>query len=514
MLARASSRAHEIAVRVALGAGQGRIVRQILCESLLIAVTGGVLGVMTAYGSLGPLVRFAGRYVPRIDQIRLDGSVLAASIGLMFLTGLCIGLLAALQSTREDMIEPLRNVTTGRLSGPRRQRAREILVAFEIALTLILLTGAGLLTRSLFALQHTDQGFSSKDVYITQFDLGDGLKYNAPEKISTFVRDAVERISALPGVESAALTTGQPMIGFEGLLFEVVGASEVPVASMPMTLDSAITPDYFKVMSIPVMQGRKFSTQDVAGAPRAVIISEELARRYFPGVNPVGQHIMIMTMTNKPDVPREIVGVVGDVNPGGPQSEIIPQVYEPLSQRPEGTLALVVRVRNSPLGLPAAVSNAIHGIDPNLPFPNMRSYEVNIANAWARQQFILVVFALFSGAALLLASVGIYGTVAYSVEQRTREIGIRMALGARTASVLRLVLGTGIKIVFAGLLLGGICSLVFGRILRSFLFNVRPNDPATLVITAALLVIVALLACWLPARRAARVDPVISLRAE
>jgi ABC-type antimicrobial peptide transport system permease subunit len=223
---------------------------------------------------------------------------------------------------------------------------------------------------------------------------------------------------------------------------------------------------------------------------------------------------MIMTMTKKPDVPREIVGVVGDVNPGGPQSEIIPQVYEPLSQRPEGTLALVVRVRNSPLGLPAAVSNAIHGIDPNLPFPNMRSYEVNIANAWARQQFILVVFALFSGAALLLASVGIYGTVAYSVEQRTREIGIRMALGARTASVLRLVLGTGIKIVFAGLLLGGICSLVFGRILRSFLFNVRPNDPATLVITAALLVIVALLACWLPARRAARVDPVISLRAE
>ncbi|HEY4249030.1 MAG TPA: ABC transporter permease [Lacunisphaera sp.] len=514
MLTRASSRAHEIAVRIALGAGQGRIVRQILCESLLIAVMGGVLGTMMAYGSLGPLVRFAGHHVPRTDQIQLDGSVLAASIGLVLLTGLCAGLLAAVQSMRENMIEPLRNVTIGRFSGRRRQRARTVLVIFEIALTLTLLTGAGLLTRSLLSLQRADQGFSSKNVYIAQFDLGGGLKYNAPEKISTFARDAIARVSALPGVDSAALTTGQPMIGFEGLLFEVVGAPEVPVASMPVTFDSAVTPDYFKVMGIPLMQGRGFNAQEVAGAPRAVIISEELARRHFPAVDPIGQRIRIMTMANKPDVPREIVGVVGDVNPSGPQSEIIPQVYEPLAQRPQSTLALVVRVKNSALGLPVAVSNAIHGIDPNLPFPNVRSYEVNMANAWARQQFSLVIFAFFSGAALLLAGVGIYGTTAYSVEQRTREIGIRMALGARPASVLRLVLGFGINIAWGGLFFGGFCSLVLGRILRSLLFNISPADPVTLLITAAFLAIVTLFASWLPARRAAKVDPVIALRAE
>ncbi|MEO5959533.1 MAG: FtsX-like permease family protein, partial [Opitutaceae bacterium] len=351
------------------------------------------------------------------------------------------------------------------------------------------------------------------NVYINRLLLA-GKKYDSAAKAGSFLEVAGARIAALPDVQSVAFSNGLPMVGGEGLLFRVDGTPEVPVKDMPHTSDHAVTPDYFQTMGIPLRRGRVFTAEDKAGAPRVVIINEELARRHFPGVDPVGRRLMIAKMDDTPDVLREIVGVVGDVRLNGPQNEIQSQVYEPFAQRPSPGFNLIVKAKSPAPWVMAAVAEIVRALDPDLPFRNMRRYDDALAASWFRQRFSMILFTVFSGIALLLAAIGIYGVMAYAVSQRTPEIGVRMALGASAQDVQRLVLGGAARMVALGLLLGVAGALAFARGLQALLFRTSPADPLTLLAAAGVLVVVAFLACWLPARRAAKVDPIVALRAE
>jgi len=513
LLARANSRQKEIAVRTALGASRGRIMRQLLSEGLLLAVGGGVLGSLLAYASMGAVSQFSSRYVPRTAEISLDGSVLGMTIGLMLVVGLGVGLVPAFQFSRNDITEPLKDSGRGTSSGRKPQRLRSLLVTAEIALAMMLLVGTGLLARSLMALQQADQGFKTRDVYISGLSLR-GNKFDSSQKIMALVNNTIGQVSPLPDVEAIAFADDMPMVAGKGLLFAVVGSPEVPVRDLPVTGATFVTPDYFHAMSIPLVRGRGFAPQDSPDAPRVVIINQELARRYFQGSDPIGRRVMIYTMADKPDVVREIVGVVGNVRQSGPQSQIEPQVYEPLAQHPQSGLTLVLKTKGPSPALPAAVSNVIRALAPDLPFPSLQRYDATVSDAWSRQRFSMILFTLFSGVALLLAAVGIYGVMAYTVSQRTQEFGIRMALGAKQRDVLRLVSASGAKIVALGVLIGTAGSLAFAQVLRSLLFNTRPSDPLTLLLVGMVLACVACLACWVPARRAAMVNPMVALRNE
>ncbi|HUR57228.1 MAG TPA: ABC transporter permease [Opitutaceae bacterium] len=513
LLARASGRLREIGVRAALGASRGRIVRQFLAESLLLCTVGGALGTALAYSSMGAIARFVSAYVPRTQEITLDGNVLALSLGLMVLAGLGVGLLPALQFTRGDLADSLKDAGRGSSAGRKRRRLHAGLVALEIALAMMLLAGTGLLARSLSALQRANQGFNGRDVYTSGIGLG-GKKYDNGDKARAYFGALQERIAALPEVATVAWSNGLPSMGVRGLLFHVVGTPEVAVKDAPNTQAYIVSPDYFKALGVPLVRGRDFTPQDRPDSPRVVIINQELARRHFAGVNPIGQRLMIMTMADKPDAIREIVGVVGDTRPSGPQSKLRPQVYEPLAQHALSWLTLIVKARGPAPSLPAAVGDVMKAVDPDLPVRTLRPYEDALAGTWFRQRFSMVLFTVFSAIALVLAAIGIYGVMSYAVGQRTQEIGIRMALGAKARDVLALVFGSGARIVGVGLVLGLTGSAAFAHLLQALLFNTRPTDPLTLSAVAALLALVALMACWIPARRATKVDPIVALRAE
>lgn len=513
LLARASARQREIAVRAALGASRGRIVLQFLVEGVLLSVMGGALGTALAYASMGVVARFVAHYVPRTEQITVDGKVLAVSLGLMLLAGVVVGLLPALQFTRGDLADPLRDAARGSSAGGRRHRLRAGLVALEIALALILLAGTGLLARSLAALQRADQGFDGRHVYTRGVGLS-GNRYDTPEKRSAFFTALSDRVAALPDVVAVAWSNGLPSQGVRGLLFHVVGTPEVPVKDAPHTEAYIISPDYFRALTIPLLRGRNFTVHDREGTPRVCIISEELARRQFPGADPIGQRLMIMTMADTPDAIREIVGVVGSVRPAGPQSALRAQVYEPLAQYRNSFLTLTVKTRQAAPTLPAAVSEIAQALDPDLPFRAPRAYNEVLEGQWFRQRFSMILFTLFSVIALTLAAIGIYGMMSYAVSQRVQEIGIRMALGAKTRDVVALVFGSGLRIVALGVAAGLAGAVAFARLLETMLYQTSPADPATLGAVALLLAGVALLASWVPARRATKLDPMIALRAE
>lgn len=514
LLARATARQREIAVRAALGASRWRIMRQFLVESLLVSVAGGVLGVMAAYASLGAMARFAGTYVPRADTIALDGRVLAVTLGLMILTGCGVGLIPALQFTRGDLADPLKDAGRGSSDGRRRQRLRTVLVAVELALATMLLAGTGLLARSLMGMQRADQGFDPREVYHTNVEMG-GKRAGSAQQVMAFVDAVTTRVGALPGVQAVALANGLPGLGQTGLRFKIDGTPDLPVRDMLHTSDVTVTPDFFKVMGIPLLRGRGFTAQDTLGSPRVIVVNQEMVRRHFPNTDPIGQRLMILTLADKPDAVREIVGVVGDIRGSGPQSKIGPQVYEPRAQVPySGGMTMIIKAEGASAGLNTAVGTAIRSMGSDLPYRDLRPYQLLVANSWSRQRFTLILFALFSGLALLLAAIGIYGVMNYAVAQRTQEIGIRMALGARARDVLAMIFRGGARIVVIGLLLGIAGTVAFARVLRSLLFNVSELDPVNLGVVALLLAAVALVACLLPARRAAKVDPIIALRAE
>jgi predicted permease len=518
LLARANARQKEIAVRAALGASRGRIIRQFLCESLLIAVFGGVLGIMIAYASMGPLISLAKHFMPHTERIGVDGIVLTVMCGVMLLAGLGFGLVPALQATRGDLIGSIKESSHNSSGGRERLRVRNALVILEISIALILLVSTGLLVRSLRAMQTFDQGLRTDNVAGNKFTLNSQQRYNTPEKILNFTHAALERVQGLPDVDSTAITLGLPMdLGRGGVSQRdfILEGGHVPTSPTEarFTTDRyAVTPDYFKALSIPVIRGRTFNSHDTATTPRVVLVNQEMVRVHFPDKDPVGQRIRLLD--GGPETWSEIIGIVGDVKSRGPQSPTGPQVYQAFDQVPEQLMTIEVRAKGPAPGLAAAVRDIFHSLDKDIRFETLYPLEGTIAYAWIQQRFNMILFTLFSVIALILAAIGIYGVMAYSVNQRTHEIGIRMALGALPKDVLRLILASGARIIGLGLLLGTAGALASTRVLSSLLFNTSPYDPVSFVAIIALLSAIALLACWIPARRATKVNPIVALRAE
>ena len=522
LLARATSRQKEISLRVALGASRSRVIRQLLAESLLLALLGGVLGALLAAASMQLLLTFAPGDMPRISEVRIDGVALTVSMVVTLLTGLGFGLVPALQSTRIDLTSALKDGGRAAGEGRSRQRLRSMLVIAEVALALILLVDAGLLARSFNRIQHVNLGYNPDVIYVSRIQLF-SQKYSTQAARIAFTDRVHEQMAGKPGIRFHAFTTAFPHHQNPSTGIAIEEHPESDPARLPRVAYAAVTPDYFQVMSNPLLAGRWFTERDnTATAPPVALVSARFAQLYFPGESPLGKRLRPGNNTDSRLGPvadqakwSEIVGVVTDLKTDGATRDSLPQVYVPFAQLPIPQFMCVERVVEGTPNPTAIVTAAIHAVDPTMPVPPklvcIAEYE---ANSISFQRFSLFLFGVFSGVALLLASIGIYGVMAYSVSQRTNEIGLRMALGAQREDVMRLILGQGGRLVLIGLAIGLAGALATSRFLGSMLYNLTPYDPLTLIGVALLLAFIASLACWLPARRATKVDPLVALRHE
>jgi putative ABC transport system permease protein len=510
LLVRATARAKEIAVRGALGAGRGRIVRQLLTESLLLSVLGGLLGVAVAYAGVSALLSLAPPDLPRAQEVSVDLGALAFSIGLAFLTGTAFGLVPALQVTRLDLQQTLKQGGRGATEGAHRHRLRGALVVGELAIALVLLVGAGLLMRSFVRLQQVDVGFQPDNALTMRVSLPDA-KYKTPAEQTTFIDQVLRQLAAIPGVQAVGATQVVPLSGSDyNLAFSIQGRPPVTPQDMPSTNYYAVSPGYFRAMGIQLVRGRLLEPTDRADTTPVAVINETMARKYFPGEDPLGKQINI---TNG-DSWRRIVGIVRDVRQYDLERPFTVQSYEPVAQKPFDRLNFVIRTAGPQAGLPAAIRAAVYQVDRSQPVASIRPLTELVARSMSRHRFAMILFGVFSAAALLLAGIGIYGVMAYTVRQRTGEIGVRIALGARTADVLGLVFRQGGRLLALGLAAGIAGALLLTRFLSALLFGVSAQDPLTFAAIACLLTFSAALACLLPARRALAVDPMTALRSE
>lgn len=514
-LARAAARQREVAVRAALGAARWRIVRGLLTESVLLALAGGGLGLLLAFWGVRALGQWSGASLPSMHGIGIDTWVLAFTLGVSVITGLAFGLAPAVQAWRTDVNAALKEEGRGDTGG-HRNRLRHLLVVSEVALALVLLIGAGLLIKSFSRLMEVHPGFRTAGVLTFQVTLTG--RESAPQ-IVNFVEQIVERVKALPGVQTAAATDSLPLtdlarIGvaeIEGrppIDFSQVERGEVTPVSRP-----TVTCDYFHAMGISVKKGRPFTSQDARPPAGSVIVNEAFERHFFPDESAVGKRIRLMPGPAEARW-QTVVGVVSDVRQSGLSRDVMPHVYSPDLEDMDGAMSFVVRVTGEPAGLISAVRAVVAEVEPNQALYNVMTMEQRLANTTTSRRLNTVLLGSFAAVALLLAVVGIYGVMSYAVTQRTREIGMRMALGARPGSVMRLVMGQGMRVVLIGAGLGLVGALALARVLRNLLFEVAPTDPATFVCVTLLLSAVALLACYVPARRAARIDPMEALRCE
>ena len=509
MIARAVTRSKEMAIRTALGAGRVRILRQLITESLVLSVLGGALGVAASQWGLRLLILFAPGNLPRTDEVSLDGMALGFASLLALATGIGFGLAPAIQSMRVDTNSAMKDGTRG--SGGRRHILLDGIVIAEVSLAIVLLVGAGLLVRSILGLQGVDPGFRPENAQYVQLNLP-GQKYGSNGEQAQFLRRAVSAAAALPGVEHAGASNVIPFLGDYVLTFEVFGRPPPGPGENQSANYYAVTPDYFRAMGIALTRGRFFTDRDSAKAPRTAIINEKLARDYFPGQDPVGKRINI---DSGPQAWREIVGVVADVKHYGLSTDAPDQMYEPFDQQPYSFMDIVIRSgQGARPPTAAAVRAAIASVDPELPVGGVEPLANLISNSLAGQRFTMYLLVVFSSVALLLSSMGLYGVMAYSVTQRTGEIGIRMALGAQAGDVLSLILARGGLLLSVGVLIGLGVALLVSRITASLLFGISPTDPLTFAAVVLVLGAVAAPACLIPARRAARVDPIVALRAE
>ena len=511
LLARGAARQQEIAVRSALGASRAQLIRQLLTESLLLALAGGVLGIALAGASLALLVRLIPVTLTQAHLIALNLPVLGCSLGVSLLTGLVFGLVPAWRVTSVDLVRVAQDGSRGNTAGGRF-RLQSLLVATEVAAAVVLLVGTALLARSFARLVETDKGFQAEQA-LTFNLLLPAKKYDTPAKQTAFTRELLRQLSALPGVSAAGLTHRMPLVRDSVLRLIVQGRPPVAKGDLPNTNYYAITPDYLRAFGTPVLRGRGFTEQDREGAGRVALINETFARKFFPGEDPIGQRIQI---TNGDEAWREIVGIVRDVRSEsqGIDHASIPQSYEPYYQQPDASLFVVLRFTGEARSLTAAVRRTVAALDPDLPVAQLRLVQEMVDTLLARPRFAVTLMSGFSVIALLIAAVGLYAMITYRVIQQTRDMGIRLALGATPAAVLRKVLRDGMRIVGAGLAFGIGGSLLLTRLLQSLLYETSSQDPVALVAVALVLALVGLVACWLPARRAARVDPMIALRAE
>jgi putative ABC transport system permease protein len=511
LLARATARSREISIRAALGAGRGRLIRQLLTESVVLAVCGGVAGVILARWGLDALLALAPTSLPRVTEIHLDSGVLLFSLALSVVTGLIFGIAPALLAARSDVNEALKQGTRGSTEGGARGRLRGALVVIEVTFALVLLGGAGLLARSFMQLAHIDPGFIPENATLLRLSLPQ-KKYAKPEEQTAFVDALLDRAKNLPGVQSVGFTHSMPLVSDYVLGFNIEGRPAIAPSDLPSTNYYSVTPDYFRAMGIRLVRGRVFTPQDDAKAPRVAIINETMARQFFPNEDPIGKRINITT--SGPETWREIVGIVGDIKQYGVDKATSAQSYEPFTQVPFGTLNVVFRTKGSPAALLGALRPAVYAVDKDQPIGTIRPLEEIMAESIARQRFAMLLLTVFSGVALVIAAVGIYGVMAYNVVQRTGEFGIRMALGAQQRDVLKLVLTQGGKLIGLGLVIGLLATLGASRAMGSMLFNTSAYDPLTLASITLLLAVVALVACFFPANRATKVNPIEALRAE
>jgi putative ABC transport system permease protein len=508
-LARVAERDREVAVRIALGAGRGRLVRQFLAESVLLSLLGGGGGLLLAYASLRPLVALSPVEVPGFRQVSIDGRVLAFTLVAAVVTGLLFGLVPALKISRPEIGQLLKEGSRGS-AGIGGRRFRGFLVMAEIGLALVLLVGAGLMLRSFWRLGGVTPGFDPRGALTVRLNLP-SRAYPTPERRFAFYRAALDRIAALPGVREVALTTTLPLARENITDSFTVEGRPAPAGEMAVANTRMISPGYFQVMRMPLRAGRAFTAADDVSARPVVVVSESMARRYWPDEDPVGRRVKKGGSTST-DPWITVVGVVADVKDTGLDADPGATWYMPFAQNAWDGVNLVARTAGAPLSLAPALRRAIWSIDPNQAVYDVATLEDLLAGSVARPRFSVILLLLFSTSALLLAAVGLYGVLSYSVRQRLNEIGIRMALGARPADVLGMVVRQGMALAATGIALGIVAALGLTRLLRSQLFEISPSDPWTYVVLSIGLAAVALAANLLPARRATRVDPVISLK--
>jgi len=510
LLARASSLSKEIAVRVALGASRMRIIRQLLTESTLLALAGGALGLLLAYEGIKVLVALNPGDIPRVKEINLDFYVLGWTVLLSVLTGVLSGLAPALQVSRPNLNETLQEGGRGADPGAARHRVRNLLVILEVAMSLVLLTGAGLLIKSFINLQRVDPGFNAENVLTMRVSLP-SYKYATPDQKQGFITELLQRVKYLPGVQSAAVSTVLPLSLDEAASSFLVEGQPPPAAgNLPIANFRTVSPDYFQVLHIPILKGRVFTDADTKDVQSVAVINQTMARNVFGDQNAVGKRIVIGSDKNA----SEIVGIVGDVRHRSLDAELKPEMYVSYLQAPPGFFVLAVRTTLEPSSMAGAVRNEVLAIDRDQPVSAVKTMSEMRSESLASLRFNTVALSIFAGLGLVLAAVGIYGVMAYSVGQRTHEIGIRMALGSPPGAVMRLVLGQGMLLVLIGVAVGLALSFGLTRIMASLLYGVTATDPVTFVSVAVALSLVALLANYIPARRATKVDPLIALREE
>jgi putative ABC transport system permease protein len=510
LVARSAARAREFAVRVALGASRARLARQLVVESLAVAALGGSLGTGLAALSVAALRRTEVVAVPRLDEIAMDTRVLAATVGITALTGLLFGTVPALHISRwtGGALTP-----RGASSGRDERRVQSALTVWQVAFALVLLVGAGLMVRTLMRLQEVDPGFQARGILAVDLTLSDA-RYPKNEDAARFYRSVVETVAALPGVQRAALVSDLPLSGGAGhysIGFQIAGAPARRAGEEDFAYLRWVTPEYFNAIGVPLLSGRLFTEGDAIGEPPVAIINAAMAARHFPNQDPIGRELVIRSGDSDP---RRIVGVVADLHQTTLTDAPAPQMYTPFYQAPAGWGTLLIKTAGDPRLFSSAVQRAVRGVDPQQPIFNVRTLEDAVDASIAPQKLTMRVLVAFAFAALALVALGIYGVVAFQVTRRTREIAVRLALGARPADVLWIVARRGLAPVALGMLLGLGGAVALTRSLRGLLFEVEPLDALSFSAAASLLVAVTLLACLLPARRALRTEPAVALTNE
>jgi len=520
LLARAAAREKELAVRAALGAGRRRLARQLLTESALLSLAGGAMGLLLAVWGVKALKLISPdgpETIPRLGEVSLDWRVLGFTLGVSCLTGVIFGLAPALQVSKPDLQHTLKEGGRG-FVGARGQRLRGLLVIAEVALSLALLVGAGLLIRSFIRLQKVDLGFNPERLLTLRVEMSEN-KARDLTSISKFYQQVIDRVQALPGVEAVGVANAAPIVtpGIR-MPFVIEGKPDPPLGQPQVVNNRVVSPDYFRALDIPLLKGRLLSAQDNTQAPLVVVINQAVARRYWGDEDPVGKRLKFGLRASDPCCPwLTVAGVVGSVRQVGLDSDPYPEFYRPFTQehpswaRPR---ALFIRATGDPLSLVAAVKSQIWAVDKDQTIWAVRAMDEIVSSSLAPRRFNLLLLGVFASLALVLASVGIYSVISYAVSQRTREIGVRMALGAHAGDIIKMIIGQGLALTLVGVATGLLASLALTRWMESLLFGVSATDPLTFAGVALLLTLVALLACWIPARRATRVDPLVALRSE
>ena len=511
LLARAASRQSEIAVRNALGATRPQLIRELLTECVVLSLTGGLLGLLLAYLGVTLMTSLSSGGIPRANEIGISRDVLLFTLLVSLLTGLAFGTVPAFQSSRSHLTEDLKEAKKGASSSVRHRRSLNALVVIEIALALVLVAGAGLMMRSFRSVLGIDPGFDPHNVLTFSAALPLATYKDQQQHVQFFER-ALAKIQALPGVQAAAGTFRVPVTGFATAIFTMQG-KPVPTGQAPMADYRAITVGYFRAIGIRLLKGRDFTERDNADAPDAVIVNEELARRSWPGEDPIGKRLQVGTELTRW---RQVVGVVGNARLSGLEAKVDPAIYVPFPQNSWPNALrnsfIVLRTTTDPETLVPAIRRELRSVDPTFPITQIRTMDEIVGDSLSQRRFNTTLLALFAFVAVALAAVGIYGVMSYAVSQRTREMGIRMALGAKQSDITKLVTSSGARLAALGITTGLVTAAVSSRLLSSLLFGVSATDPMTFGVTAVLLGALTLLASYIPSRRAARTDPIVALR--